>query len=184
MPQEILTTEFQDRSHQPLGHPSIPLEFIIVLYYLASFISRPLPKSKKHSEFLWDAQMHTATNTLRNTGLMIFYETAKLRISSRVATKPLPLSDRSQASRIEFRCAWSSLPIRLAPAPAHTAARISDRSRSLRTRVRPSSFSNSRLTSFSRSLKKGSGFAVTPPASCRTQPSELLYPQALRPAGT
>ncbi len=23
MPQEILTTEFQDRSHKPLGHPSI-----------------------------------------------------------------------------------------------------------------------------------------------------------------
>ncbi len=40
MPQEILTTEFQDRSHQPLGHPSIPLVFIIVLYYLASNISR------------------------------------------------------------------------------------------------------------------------------------------------
>lgn len=30
MPQEILTTEFQDRSHKPLGHPSIMLNNIAV----------------------------------------------------------------------------------------------------------------------------------------------------------
>lgn len=80
------------------------------------------------------------------------------------------MSARSHASRIAPRMARSSLPSRFACACSpRCAARISGRSRSLRTSVRPSSISSSRQASFSRSLKKGSGFAVMVRSSMRDQ---------------